>query len=62
MIFKPGYLCSFYHAGKVEMAAGVDARSVDIGLPLPVVNISIVYHVTCKFKWQYRQKFYRHPL
>jgi hypothetical protein len=77
-IFKLGYLWSFYHTDKVELAAGVglhttqisvglrtdttstgtDARDVDIGVPLPVLSFSIVYRVTPRFHWHFKQEFF----
>jgi hypothetical protein len=77
-IFKLGYLWSFHHTDKVEMAAGVglhmtrieiglttdttssgvDARDVDTTLPLPVVSFAIIYHVTPKFSWHFKQEFF----
>lgn len=77
-IFKLGYLWSFHHTDKVEMAAGVglhmtrievgiradttssgvNTRDVDTTLPLPVFSFAIVYHVTPKFAWRFKQEFF----
>lgn len=39
-------------------SSGVDAKEVDTTLPLPVVSFSIIYHVTPKFVWQFKQEFF----
>ena len=38
--------------------SGVEARDVDTTLPLPVISFSIVYHVTPKFVWHFKQEFF----
>jgi len=39
-------------------SSGVEAMDVDTGLPLPVVSFSVVYHITPKFSWQFKQEFF----
>ena len=39
-------------------SSGIEARDVDTTLPLPVVSFSIVYHVTPKFAWHFKQEFF----
>ena len=39
-------------------SSGVEASDVDATLPLPVVSFSIVYHVTPKFSWHFKQEFF----
>ena len=39
-------------------STGVEAKDVDTTLPLPVVSFSIIYHVTSKFYWHFKQEFF----
>ena len=38
--------------------SGIKAKDVDTTLPLPVVSFSIIYHVTPKFAWHFKQEFF----
>lgn len=39
-------------------ATGVEAKDVDRTLPLPVVSLSLIYHVTPKFSWHVKSEFF----
>lgn len=39
-------------------STGVGAKDVNTTLPLPVVSFSIIYHVTPKFSWHFKQEFF----
>jgi len=39
-------------------STGVEAKDVNTTLPLPVVSFSIIYHVTPKFAWHFKQEFF----
>ena len=39
-------------------STGVEAKDVNTTLPLPVVSFSIIYRVTPKFAWHFKQEFF----
>ena len=39
-------------------STGAEAKDVDTTLPLPVISFSIIYHVTPKFAWHFKQEFF----
>jgi len=39
-------------------STGVEAKDVNTTLPLPVFSFSIIYHVTPKFTWHFKQEFF----
>ena len=39
-------------------STGVEAKDVDTTLPLPVLSLSLIYHVTPKFSWHVKSQFF----
>lgn len=37
---------------------GVEAKDIDTTLPLPVLTLSLIYHVTPKFSWHVKSQFF----
>ena len=37
---------------------GVEAKDIDTTLPLPVLSLSLIYHVTSKFSWYVKSQYF----